>query len=124
MSKKKWPDVDRRKKWPKYEGHMFIPIYGGEIYLFKTQEKFFQAVEFLGGKKESDLYNGNATHFVNDKGDSLYLIGWYNDELSTLVHEITHVGIFLMTHVGIDPRSDDGEAMCYLTGYLFQCLTK
>ena len=113
----------KKIKWPKYRRRFPVPIYGGMIYLFDTQEAFFQAASFLKGEPElsEGRYNGNATHFVNSvTGESIYLIGWYNNQLSTLVHEITHVGIFIMTHVGINPVSDGGEAMSYLNGYLFE----
>lgn len=49
-----------------------------------------------------------------------YLIGWFDGRLSTLVHECVHAALFILRHVGMNPADSQGEAMAYLTEYLFQ----
>jgi len=49
-----------------------------------------------------------------------YVIGWFDGELNTLVHECTHVSLFLMEHVGMDVHAAGGEPMAYLMGWMVE----
>jgi hypothetical protein len=110
-------------KLPKPVKRFEIPIYGGEVLLYKDQREFWKAYEFLGGRQEYESpKSGEAAHLTSDEGMNVYLVGWYNDRFSTLAHEVTHTAIFLFEHVGIDPRDSCGEATAYLVGYLIDKL--
>jgi hypothetical protein len=110
-------------KLPKPVKRFEIPIYGGEVLLYKDQKEFWKAYEFLGGRQEYESpKSGEAAHLTSDDGMNVFLIGWYSERLPTLVHEVTHTAIFLFWHVGIDPRDSNGEAMAYLVGYLIDKL--
>lgn len=52
--------------------------------------------------------------------DGGYVIGWFDGNTATLVHEATHVSLFLMEHCVIDPCATDGEPMAYLMGHIVQ----
>jgi hypothetical protein len=110
-------------KLPKPVKRFEIPIYGGEVLLYKDQKEFWKAYAFLGGRQEYDSpKSGEAAHLQSDEGMNIFLVGWYSGTLSTLVHEITHVMVFLFEHVGIDPRDSNGEVAAYLVGYLIDKL--
>lgn len=46
--------------------------------------------------------------------DGGWVLGWFDGDPLTLVHEATHVALFVMEHVGIDPCAAQGEPMAYL----------
>lgn len=46
--------------------------------------------------------------------DGGWVLGWFDGEPLTLVHEATHVALFVLEHVGIDPFTSQGEPMAYL----------
>jgi len=114
----------KQKKWPKADHTFNIPLYGGVIHLFMNRAKFNKAVEFLLDIDESkDTAVGRARHVTNEKGESIYLIGWFNNELETLVHEICHITGYILDHAGIDVRDSGMEAYCYLAGHITEVLT-
>lgn len=49
-----------------------------------------------------------------DEVESGWVLGWFDDEPLTLVHEATHVALYVLKHVGIDPFASEGEPMAYL----------
>lgn len=106
----------------KFPKPLHIPIYGGNLYLFKTQEDFQKAYVGLGGEPLTGIFNGNTAHFEHSDGGSVYLLGWYNDQQSTLAHECVHAAIFLFNQVGMDPSDSNGEAMAYLVGFLVDAI--
>lgn len=53
-----------------------------------------------------------------------YVIGVFDGELSTLVHELTHLILMVAEHNGIDPFSSRGEPLAYLMDDLFTEATR
>ncbi|APU00289.1 hypothetical protein HOR55_gp02 [Ralstonia phage RS-PII-1] len=49
----------------------------------------------------------------------LLVIGWFDRRAQTLCHECVHAGLAILEYVGIDPRDSQGEALAYLTDWLF-----
>lgn len=43
-----------------------------------------------------------------------WVLGWFDGDAYTLIHEATHVALFLAEHVGIEPFSSSGEPLAYL----------
>lgn len=62
------------------------------------------------------LTGHDATDSVGMVGtvDGGWVLGWFDGEPLTLVHEATHVALFVLEHVGIDPFASQGEPMAYL----------
>lgn len=46
-------------------------------------------------------------------------VGVFDGDLATLVHELVHVGIRILKHVGIKPASQNGEPLAYLVDNLY-----
>lgn len=110
--------------WPKPTKEFDVPVYSGRIYLYRTPEKYNQALEYLK-EKPRDLITsaGTAMHLTNNKtGKSIFLVGWFNRELATLVHECGHLTFAILLHAGVDVKEGNNEAYCYLLDTLFSKL--
>lgn len=108
-----------KPKFPKPAKQFEIPLYGGTVMLFKTPKAFEQAVAYLKVPRDEELVlAGTFMPLENDEGEALFLIGWFDGNRSTLVHEAGHLAIFVCKRVGIDPNDSAGEAFCYLLGDL------
>lgn len=109
-----------KKKWPKPSIEFPVPIYGGTAYLYRTQSEFEDALAFIGANTAQSKANGKCQHLTNNvTGESIYMVGWFNSQKSTLVHECAHMAFFILAHAGIDARESAGEAFCYLQDWLF-----
>ncbi|BAN92360.1 hypothetical protein X534_gp49 [Ralstonia phage RSB3] len=52
-----------------------------------------------------------------------WVLGWFDGNPATLVHECVHVALWLLADVGIDPQAERGEPMAYLVDSMFtRCL--
>jgi len=46
-------------------------------------------------------------------------VGVFDRNPATLVHECVHAALAILSYVGIDVRNDRGEALAYMTDYLW-----
>lgn len=108
MAKNKWPKLPR----------FFIPLFHtANIYLCRSKEEWL-AAELALGVPLSDVSfnNGRCRHFSDDEtGENLYLVGVFDGNISTLVHECAHATFYCCNDVGV--TIDTGaanETYCYL----------
>lgn len=106
-----------KKKWPKgilrYRG----APYRQTVWLARTRKEFTAAQEYIGGGKD-DISGGNgftATYYTEKQGIGI-LIGWFNDDPSTLAHECSHACFKILGLCGVKVETDNNEAFCYLLG--------
>ena len=104
-----------KKKWPKPNISFSVPLYGGRVYIFKTEKQSLAAEEYFDCQPICKATCGSCRHLLDDlTKQSYYLVAWLDGKRSTLVHELTHASIFILRHAGIDIRDSEGEALCYL----------
>lgn len=101
-----------------------IPLYGGRVIMCRSRKALrlvYKALrmdepetppDFLGFYQQVDRPDGKA----------VYIIGWLDRDDGTLVHECVHVAQCILTRAGMDIRDSNGEAMAYLTDWLFSHL--
>jgi hypothetical protein len=67
------------------------------------------------------MLQGAATCFRNEShGENLYLIGIFNGDIATLVHECAHVTFYTCRDVGVSIDPDEAnETYCYLLDRMF-----
>lgn len=116
--------MSKKLKWPKASVVYDIPLYGGSLHLFKTRKKFEAAYEFLGKEHDASGCCGCTAYLVNEKGRALYLIGVFDNDLGTLVHEVGHATMMIMERAGINAYDSVGEPVCYLLGDMYEKLAK
>ena len=116
--------LSKKSKPLKHDGEYTVPLYGGTVYLFKTKSKLHKAQDYLGCVR-TDLDNcaGQAIMlFKKETSEVVYIIGVFNNNLSTLAHECSHVTLFISEYAGIVPIESSGEPFCYLLGDKFEKL--
>lgn len=104
-----------------------IPIFHGHIVFTTSQENFNKACVEFGGDEE-DLGNSSGAtrtwslaHPVD--GRNVYIIGVFNQKLTTLAHEITHLIFNIHRDCGIEIITGGAnETFAYLTGWVMEQL--
>ncbi|ELY4865852.1 hypothetical protein ACVV7N_004111 [Cronobacter sakazakii] len=113
MAKSKWP------KLPRY----FVPLFhSANVYLARSREEYAQACEHL--KVDVGSLNslaGTCRHYQNeDTNENLYLIGVFNGDIATLVHECAHATFYCCHDVGVVIEAHKAnETYCYLLDRMF-----
>lgn len=82
-----------------------------------NQRQFQHADKFLGGSGDEKPFNlGLASNYENtDTGERCYLIGVFDQQIATLVHECAHVCFYVCSDVGVTTRPEDAnETYCYM----------
>lgn len=94
--------------------------------MYKSRLKFADVVRSTDGPDDPDIATcrGMCYPTQNDIGSRLYVVGWFDGDIQTLVHESCHLALMVLNHAGIDPRDSDGEAMCYLIDSMFAGLLR
>lgn len=104
-------------KWPKLPSFLVPLFQSANVYLCRTREEWHQACVYLGTSPDGiEMLQGVATCYRNEKdGENLYLIGVFNDDISTLVHECAHIAFYTCRDVGVTVEVDSAnETYCYL----------
>jgi hypothetical protein len=104
--------------------HVFpVPLYGGEVHLMLSSKQMRAACKAYGMTIGTDGFAGHFARLERNGGKQrLYLIGIYDDGLSTLTHELGHAALDILEVAGIDAHAGNGEPFCYLFQHLFdQC---
>ena len=109
----------RALEWPKGIRSAYVPIYGGTVFFIKTKEDYEKAQTYLSRDKCNNLVgiSGVYSVFTDSSNDTIYLCGVFNEELSTLVHELYHITSAILDTVGIEHGTESGA---YLIGELMR----
>lgn len=98
-----------------------IDLFGKRILFFNNLEDFNKCMDWRGHEK-CTYSDGLAYHsfFVdeNGKNDNAYLMGVFDKNLCTLVHESTHIALFILDTVGHEITKND-EILPYLIDTIF-----
>lgn len=103
------------KPWREFD----IPLYGGKASIYRKRKAFYAAIEALGNTVEDDIHvNGRCVELSNTSHNR-YVLGWFTDDRATLVHELGHLAIFVITNAGMKIEDSGGEAYCYLLSHFY-----
>lgn len=95
-----------------------IPVYGGTIHFFTDFAKF-NAHHKKVNKDEVEHALGWTSEYKGADGSSNIMIGVFDGDPQTLVHECIHVGLNVFERCNIDPSAESGEPFAYLVDCLF-----
>ena len=108
--------------WPKPYREADSGIFNSRVYLYNNREKHKKAVEFLG-QKEHTPGVGVTQAFQNEiDGAHVVVIGWFDEDIGTFIHELSHATFFILDGAGVKIAPDNHEVFCYLQDYLFEKL--
>lgn len=103
----------KKLKLPK----MRVPLFEcGDIYFCKTKEEWEKVFQFLNLQSDiSPEVVGLATSFKSNAGHRVYLIGVFDQSISTLAHESAHIAFDICHDVGVNVLPENAnEIFCYL----------
>jgi hypothetical protein len=95
-----------------------IPIYGGQLRLYTSAAALQRYRHNLTGADPRGPADGRVHQLRHPNGAMTYLVGWFDQRISTLSHELNHVALAVLERAGITATADNGEALCHLQGEL------
>lgn len=98
-----------------------LGIFPGTVYLITSEEKWHDTNHYLTLEESSGrLGAGMARNMEHADGGRIYIIGVFDGQLQTLVHECSHVMFFILDYVGVEiERGAANETFCYGIDKLF-----
>lgn len=104
--------------------HFYNDTLGQYYHFIDNKEDYEKLMDWMG-IHVSTLFNGRCEKIENgDSGEIRIIIGLFNNDDSTLVHECIHAGLFTMEEIGQKVPYDD-EFLPYLTSWIFiECKKK
>lgn len=112
----------KKTKWPKLAAYTIPLFQSAHVYLAVTREEYQQADKCMGGDGKDFPFNSGLAGSYEDTetGERVYLIGIFDEQLSTLVHECAHVCFYVCSDVGVTTRPGDAnETYCYMLDRMF-----
>lgn len=116
-----------KTKWPKVFERT-VPLYGGRVVLVTSHKKWGECVIHLSKTKMRPTGAGAHQCFskTTKKGfDEVHMVGVFDGQVSTLIHELSHCAFSICDGVGIPVREgESNEAYCYLIESMFLTFVK
>lgn len=113
MAKAKWP------KLPRY----FVPLFNSaNVYLARSKDEWEAAcIHMKVDPSGIAMLGGACRHYQNEEtNENLYLIGVFNGDIGTLVHECAHATFYCCNDVGVSVDTGAAnETYCYLLDRMF-----
>lgn len=97
-----------------------VPLYSGTILIYKDRNAFHKAIKSHGRTIVEDDSCGGRCVEIYKPGITHYVIGWFTRSRHTLVHELGHAAIFVITNAGMKIEDSGGEAYCYLLSHFYK----
>jgi hypothetical protein len=93
-----------------------IPIYGGTVTLFSDKEEFTAERDKLALEEKItiDDYSGIVQQISSSKGRLDYLVGVFDKDPLTVVHECSHLAILICASTSWSISEETSEPFCYL----------
>lgn len=114
----------RKNPFDKVKYYVASP-YGQHIYVTTSRKEWRKLVRYLTDTVDELPCNGCFTNLVSEKnGSHAFIMGWFNGEYSTLVHECVHATFAVLHAVGIECSAGDNEAFAYLHGDMWTSIAK
>jgi hypothetical protein len=86
-------------------------------FVFNHEDFIYLCKKYQDYEMERPISN-NGECFMNSLNSEL-VIGVFNNELETLVHELTHAVLFITEQRHFSAYDSNGETMAYIMGHLF-----
>jgi hypothetical protein len=101
--------------------HLYLEMYRVNYYFFLGWDKLAFEIyvkKYFNHEVGSGHYDGKCMMFTSASGSVVCLWAKKNDR-GSFIHELVHAGSMTLDHIGIDARQDNGEALAYLVGHLY-----
>jgi hypothetical protein len=102
-----------------------VPIYGGTVQAFSDKNELIKTYNKLSSieKQNSSPFpevdcSGMVFPTLSKDGVLNFLVGVFDNDMLTLVHECGHLAIFICGQTMLEITQDTSEPFCYLLEYL------
>ena len=95
-----------------------IKPYNGILYYTTSREEFLKKRKDFKDELIYDIEDCDG--MASDDKNNVHLVGVFDGSITTLVHELSHVTIKVLEHVGVPITSECSEAYCYLISNLME----
>lgn len=127
QSKTNSPVQTIRYSFPKGKKPYYVPLYGGMVYFCGTREEFAQVYDYMTTSSQGEDMAwdclGCVAPLVNPDNAAAYIVGVFDGEMNTFVHELGHLAIEVLDRAGCPIDNHTSEAFCYLIGALAEQFT-
>lgn len=117
--------MPKKLTWPKPEREFDLHPYVARLYLFTDRDKYHRARLWMQRKSSDPAAtrptSAGITAWMSNEvtKDQCFLVGVFDESLSTLAHELQHVRMDVAELCGFDPTQANGEPISYLMGFMF-----
>ena len=99
------------------KSYFWVEVVNMHYYFFNNREDYTQALRHFGLERDISGINGRCTSLEND-GQTLILIGSFNNQDKDIVHECVHASLFTFDIIG-QRLITDCEMLPYLTDTIY-----
>lgn len=96
---------------------LLVPLFKcGRVFLFTDRQVLADATEALGVESDDlDGCLGISRQISGPDGEYAFVVGVFDNDVTTLVHELAHVTFNILTRVGVTVEANAAnETFCYM----------
>jgi len=102
-----------------------VGVYSGRVLLCLTRKAYAEAHKVLDPKEEHeavdlDTVRGMSSRHEEMDHKSVYLVAYFDRKPPTLVHELLHTTVHILSHAGVPITAENDEALAYLLDSLYE----
>jgi hypothetical protein len=104
-----------------------IPLFGGVLYICRDRKTFERTYKHIHGEdypENTEDAAGLACEEVHSNEEVVYLLGVFDNNSSTILHEVVHTSVFILKRASINPTDDKVETLAYLIEFLYAKVTE
>lgn len=110
------------RTWPEKAVWHRTELYGQAVCFVQTEEDYTAALAYYGVKHRPSTLFGRSQWCVSKTTPNVafFMVGVFDGNYATLVHELAHCTFFVLEHVGVPvKRGAPNESFCYLLDHLY-----
>lgn len=94
-----------------------VAPYPVDVEFIFDEAKYIRKYKKLKGVTPELSRTDGCTYYVHE---SYIIVGIFNKDVVTLVHEINHIAIYTLGYVGLPITDESSEAFTYVVDYLLR----
>lgn len=98
-----------------------VPIYNRRVYFVTDPETFAAVYGFLTERLDDvdECLGMVRTLAKPDTGETCYIVGVFDNDMATFIHELGHLVIEIFSGIGMRVSPETSEGFCYLLDTLY-----
>lgn len=96
-----------------------VPLFNDKVLIYTDQDAWQAHRDRTSDGEPLGVVAGATARLSYPDGTMELAVGYFDGELGTLVHELTHAAVFVLQRHGIDPQNDNAEVLARIMDHLF-----